>query len=605
MSSLNDVYPHKTNSYVGGWKSWKKPSAYVGGSWKDGKKAWVFQNGAWVHVWSSVAAGTFPKAPVANVSNEGVDSDVKVTWDDVPQATSYHVYNVDGTAVTGAGGTTATVFTDTNPQDGKAGYKVKANLPGDYGSTESTSNELTLAQAPSSLTGSQSGQKVTLSWSNANVGSHDQIQVVRGGASLAYLSRGATSYTDDPAPPGASSAYKVRAVISGNHGPYSNTVNVCSTPNVPTSVTLAATTTIGQLKLSWADPSGSYDGYETQYKDDDGTWKANNDGTSPAYHTWSNPASGSRSMRVRTLSACGGSAWVTKSATPGWDTTPPSHPLITSYKPETSWGRMVLRFGVTDLSTAAYRVWRQDPDMGTIGTPGSWVNAGTGNHTVVVGAPSDGKPHAYNGVWLQVKDSWGNESNRTGCFADYDLVASPTVIEPVGSTHWTQNYYGANTTHPNRPFSGISGAGDVHYGYFFYNNRIRNAVTATATHGNRSVTGMKFLSWRVDNACGPNTWVPVSVGTHSLKVDPRPNWPSPQYAASPSAINSRIAIGNANWGNLQWLPMTGSHIANLTTGGDYGIGLSQPSPHEFYCLYRFDLEAYGTRSGAVEITHLG
>lgn len=585
---VNDPTP------LGGTQTWKVYATLSGVEYQ-----WAETN--------PLTLGLPPTGVTATVSNEGADSNVTVEWTGTVGVTGYRVRNVAGTVVATVSDSTA-LFVDTNPVAGAGPYTVSSVLASGV-EASANSNSLTLAQAPSSLTGTQDGQKVTLSWSNANVGSHDQIQVVRGGASLAYLSRGATSYTDDPAPPGASSAYKVRAVISGNPGPYSNTVNVCSTPNVPASVTLAATTTIGQLKLSWANPSGSRTGYETQYKDDDGTWKANNDGTSPAYHTWSNPASGSRSMRVRTLSACGNSAWVTKSATPGWDTTPPAKVTYTSFKPESSYGRMVLRFTTASSDNHEYRVLRR---ASTIPNTTSlwvkvrdWTSVGNSQNVSLVVAELGNSPGQrwYNECYVEVKDKWGNYQSCG--VVKYECDPSPTIVEPVGSTHWTQNYYGTNTTHPNRPFSGISGAGDVHFGYFFYNNGIRNAVTATATHGARSVTAMKFMSWRVDNACGPNTWVPVSVGTHALKVDPRPNWPTPVYTTSPSAINNRVAIGNANWGNLQWLTMDANHRKNLTTGSDYGIGLSQPSPHQFYCLYRFDLEAFGTRSGSVEITHLG
>lgn len=380
MSSLNDVYPHKTNSYVGGWKSWKKPSAYVDGSWKDGKEAWVFKDGAWVHVWSSVAAGTFPKAPVATVSNEGVDSNVKVAWDTVPQATSYHVYNVDGTAVTGTGGTTAKVFTDTNPQDGKAGYKVKANLPGDYGSTEATSNSLTLAQAPSSMTAAAptSGDDVALSWSVAGCGHHDQIQVVRGGYSLAYLARGTTSYKDTNAREGTVESYKVRAVISGNHGPYSNTATSAVKALPPTSVNVSATTTKAKLKIIWSNPAGSRTGYEVQaYEPFDAKWVNVTDTTSPSYHTfdlWWGSGPSDRKMRVRTLSAGGNSAWVEDSATPVW-TYPPNVPNSVSIASTTTQGQLKLSWSApTNDSThdaAAFYVVETSTDDKT------WTDQGT------------------------------------------------------------------------------------------------------------------------------------------------------------------------------------------------------------------------------------
>jgi hypothetical protein len=702
MSSLNDVYPHKTNSYVGGWKSWKKPSAYVDGSWKDGKEAWVFKDGAWVHVWSSVAAGTFPKAPVATVSNEGVDSNVKVAWDTVPQATSYHVYNVDGTAVTGTGGTTAKVFTDTNPQDGKAGYKVKANLPGDYGSTEATSNSLTLAQAPSSLTAAAptSGDDVALSWSVAGCGHHDQLQVVRGGSSLAYLARGTTSYKDTNAREGTVESYKVRAIISGNHGPYSNTATSSVKALPPTSVTAVATTTKGQVKLSWGHPAGSRTGYEVQANN--GSWVNVSDTTSPSYYTFT--GSGSKSMRVRTLSAGGASAYVTasatpvwlyapnvpnsvsvaatstvgqlklswsaptndsthdaptsyqvqtstnnsswttvsgnktspythsfgssgtgarymrvratngagsssyvsKSGTPVWDVTPPALPVITSYKPESSWGRMVIRFTINDASTTAYRVWRDDPDLGAPNWNSGWVNAGKGNHYVVVGAPYDGRPHTYNGAYVQVRDTHGNATNYRSCSADYKLVASPIVHRAKTAGHTRNGMYDSVSSLANQPAQGYYSAGNEYSGLWYYGtNVVYNSMKTQGTHcgPHREATTWNVGIWRENSSHGTASEAPIYLGLHNKGEKPAP------YASTDGAVHVVHFcehVANLGRGGGTYATFPANIMAGLIDSPQYfqGLGVAcNGHPNSYVKILSHTADP--TETGRLAIWHLG
>ena len=703
MSSLNDVYPNKTNVYVGGWKSWKKPSAYVSGSWKDAKKAWVYKDGAWVLVWDAIAAGTFPKPPVATVSNEGVDSDVTVNWDAVPQATSYNVYNVDGTVITT--NTAVTSFKDTNPQDGKAGYKVKANLPGDYGNTEATSNVLTLAQAPSSLTAAAptGGDNVALTWSVSGAGHHDQIQVVRGGSSLAYLARGTTSYTDNNGREGTVESYKVRAVISGNHGPYSNTDTSAIPANVPTSVTAEATTTKGQVKLSWGNPAGSRTGYEVQAND--GGWVNVTDTTSPSYHTFSG-SSGSKSMRVRTLSAGGSSGWVTasvtpvwlyapnvpssvsiaatskvgelkltwsaptsgdaaasyqvqtattkpeaeaswtnrgnqaspytygfgssgsgtrhmrvrasndagssayvaKSGTPLWDVTPPAKPVITSYKPEASWGRMVLRFTINDASTTAYRVYRADPDFGPPNWNTGWISAGKGDHHVVIGAPYDGKPHTYNDAYVQVKDEHGNETSFWDCRADYKLVASPIVHRVRQMGHTRNGMFDSVSAMADRPVQGHHSAGNHYNGLFYYGQDvIFNSMRTNGTHcgDTREATTWNIgLRRRTDNH---GNWAasPVYLGVHGWGVKPPPY--SETGVGSGDVVFYQEHVASLELGQLTYASFQASLLSTVIHNNLFqGFGIAVP--YAFVGNSYVQLSSYPedtTENGRLAIYHLG
>lgn len=567
---------------------------------------------------NTVTLGVVPDSVTATVEDEGRDSNVMVEWDTTPGAASFDVFDIAGNKV---GSTVSRGIWDRNPKPGVGSYSVRAVLSGGAQGDARLSNSLTLAQAPSSLTAAAptNGDDVALSWSVDGCGHHDQIQVVRGGSSLAYLARGATSYTDTNAREGTVESYKVRAVISGNHGPYSNQATSAIPANVPTSVTAAATTTKGQVKLSWGHPAGSHTGYEVQAND--GSWVNVSDTTSPSYHTFSG-SSGSKSMRVRTLSAGGASAYVTasatpvwlyapnvpnnvsvaatstvgqlklswsaptndsthdaptsyqvqtstnnsswtnrgnqnspytygfgssgtgarymrvratngagsssyvsKSGTPLWDVTPPALPVITSYKPEASWGRMVLRFTINDADTTAYRVWRDDPDLGPPNWNSGWVTAGKGNHYVVVGAPYDGKPHNFNGAYVQVRDTHGNATDYRSCSADYKLVESPIVHRAKTAGHTRNGMFDSVSSLANQPAQGYHSSGNEYSGLWYYGtNVVYNSMKTSGTHcgPHREATSWNVGIWRENSSHGTASLAPIYLGLHGWGEKPEP-----------------------------------------------------------------------------------
>ena len=482
MSSLNDVYPNKTNVYVGGWKSWKKPSAYVSGSWKDAKKAWVFKDGAWVLVWDAIAAGTFPKPPVATVSNEGVDSDVTVNWDAVPQATSYNVYNVDGTAITT--NTAVTSFKDTNPQDGKAGYKVEANLPGDYGNTEAISNVLTLAQAPTSL--KAVGGDGFHDWSLASAGHHDDVQALVNGVVVETMPAGTTErWFDGDMDPGTVSAITVRTRISGNNGPLSNEVNTPSVAQIPTSVTAEATTTKGQVKLSWGHPAGSRTGYQVQAND--GGWVNVSDTTSPSYHTFSG-SSGSKSMRVRTLSAGGSSAYVSASATPVW-LYAPNVPSSVSIAATTTVGQLKLTWSAPTSGDAAASYQVQ-----TSTNNSSWTTASSSAsspYTHSFGSSGSGARY----MRVKAVNSAGSSGyvSKTGTpLWDLPAPSAPTVSKFGPKTSYGRMELTFKTSSANNSQYRVAfkvGSGSWTYGNWTNvgNNTTKTVHVGTASNANQTV----------------------------------------------------------------------------------------------------------------------
>ena len=538
---------------------------------------------------NTVTVGELTGSLTATVTNEGVDSDVELVWTEAVGAQSYNVYDIAGNQV---GSATTGVFTDTNPKAGVGSYSVRAvALGGDEGPAL-VSNSLTLAQAPSSLSASSSGQTVTLTWDTASCGSHDQVQVLRNGSVLATLARATVTYADAAAPAGTQPSYTVRAVISGNAGPQSAAVTGASDANPPTSVSLVSTGTVGQLKLSWGNPAGSRTGYQVQA--DDGGWKNVADNSSPSYYTWSG-SSGTRSMRVRTESAGGPSAYVTKSATPLWDSTPPNLPTVTSFKPESSYGRLVYRYTVSDSTTAQIR-WRHRVNGG------SWVyknyaNTGTGNKSWVVGTFSSGQKIEAQ---VRVKDSVGNES-AWGALANYTL--KPNLIEFVAtdSAHWQNGRFNIVSSNAGKPIQGYYSDPNLKYnGVWVYGaNTIYNGLKASGSHCGThvDVTAKKIAIFRQPSG-GVSQARNVYLGVHGFTYVP----PSSETHLEP--VTQQQFVGTIGWteNNPGDFDIPNSVWNQVMSGVFQGFGVRDDSSANYMI---FDARASNYYSGKVAVWCLG
>jgi Fibronectin type III domain len=192
--------------------------------------------------------------------------------------------------------------------------------------------------------GNASADQIQLSWAAPASGSASGYEVESSTNGTTW-----TASTDDASPVVFVSSValyaRVRATSPGGVSPWVQAGPVSPHPdepaNVPASVTLVATNPpLSNLRLSWAAPAGAVTGYEVQTSPNNSTWSASSDDTTPS--DWATTAAGY--MRVRSLSAGGASGWVTKGpVTPVNDVTDPPAATITSWKPESSYGRMVVR----------------------------------------------------------------------------------------------------------------------------------------------------------------------------------------------------------------------------------------------------------------------
>ena len=534
---------------------------------------------------NSVDVAPAPTGASASTVNVGADTNVVLTWSASPGAATYRIANIGGAFVAD---TAALTFTDTNPLPGVGGYTITALTAGFEPGGTSTTNTLSLAQAPTGLT---LVPDFLLTWTNP-VGDYDDVQVLVNGAVEYTLTAGTTSQLIDPEfedNAGTVLAITVRTRVSGNSGPQSAVLSEPSEANVPVAVSAVSTGVVGQLKLTWGNPAGSYTGYQVQR--DNGGWADVGDNVSPSYYTWTG-SSGSRSMRVRTLSAGGASDYVTRSATPLWDNSPPALPTITSWKPESSYGRMVFRFTTSASDNSQYEV-NFRIDGGGWNFANVWTGVGNSSSVarVLTTVPND--PGGYTvEARVRVRDQYQNTSAWSSVWT-YTTKESPAYITPYSSGHWRSGVFGQNTSNPTRPYQGYFSNASLNYqGFFYYGTNVATVLNASGTVGGKlTVTSMQFIAIREGG--GNNVADCVYAGTHDLEFNPG-------FAAGSATISNLACIGTLTYGQSFQVNLTAQHQANLLAGAK-GIGIQAPTGKPY--MFLFDYTA--TFNGWIAVLHLG
>lgn len=443
-------------------------------------------------------------ATVTFDSDPAPDRSATIAWTgEEPGTTSVSVYRPNSSLVATVAAGVGTV-TDLSPRaevdDGRY-LVVAANGSGPAGSVET--NAVDIALVPPSASLSSVGPidytaGVTIDWSSA-VGEHTGFRVshTRSCDGLSYdinapVAEGASSTVFGPTSnnAGGESEIVVRSQINARESAPAAAGTVAWNPGPPSSVAAVPTGTLGRLTLSWAAPSyGCVSGYEVEY--DDGGWTGSSDDTSPSSHTFSG-SSGSRSMRVRSLGAGGGvSAWVTVSATPTWDLTPPALPTVTSLKPESSYGRLVYRFTTASSDNHQYR-YRRRTNNGAW-TTGSWTNVGNSQSVaIVLGTFSSGNDVD---VEVQVRDVWLNTSAWSSSWR-YKLKPATQDILVSDLNHYREgdwNYAGNGYAYQGY----FSSSSSQYYGIILFASSIPAACDADGTVGGKiNVTSMQLRGLR-------------------------------------------------------------------------------------------------------------
>lgn len=501
-------------------------------AWKRAEFVWAsvgFEQ--WELLWARSAGSPF------SVSVAYTPTQVTVSWvhANPKVAEQYRILRADGSLV-GIVSSTATSIVDPDPRPLNGSYEVRGVVGGVPADSGTLSPPIDLRLIPTGLAGSWNGSAVELSWSHA-IAAPDNYRVYVNGSLVQTIPGTSTSYNHPGAPRGADNEYKVVAVLSGIEAAAGATVNVATPALPPGNVTLTATTNpYSNLRTTWTHPGGSRTGYEVErYQYGVGPWI--NVGTFPASTTQYDLATTvAHYTRVRTLSNGGPSDWVQVGpVTPQNDVDPPANATITSFRPEASYGRMVLRFTTpNDVDFAQYLVQHRFGTGGWSNLTG-WTNAARNTAYAVVGNTiSQGQDYR---VRVLVRDNAVPTPNqRIGPEAQYVLGPSQIIVDPSGSLSGTFRsgvWRNDSTRSSTEIATGWTSSGH-NIGCYFYGTSIATAIAG------KTIVSATIEYWR-ENEGGLSGGVQPLFWTHQLTTRSGTPTPNAHGVAEASRLGPAVA----------------------------------------------------------------
>lgn len=299
---------------------------------------------------------------------------------------------------------------------------------------------------------------------------------------------------------------------------------------------------------------------------------------------------------VNNISSAAQSASVTTTAQP--DTTPPTEATITSFKPETSYGNMVIRGN-----------WPSDADFtsGTVERSTDNTNWTT-NQTFTSQTPGasfsstlGGGPYtAGTTVYVRVKVTDTNNNTRTGATQSYTLITSPSLITADATNSWRNTNGGQYNVNGNyRPYQGyFSNATWNAYGLWYYGTKPNSDLSNS---GRRTITGLRFLIIRWD--AGASTAMSPVFVLHKETTSPG----TVIGVAAPAIFGTEdvstatvqtVATGN----NVAWETLSTQWGIDLVNGTYRGIAVYDATSPVYA---NFASVADNGLTGTLEFTHLG
>lgn len=442
-------------------------------------------------VWARLpnSPGTLTATPLSS-------HDIQLTWA-APVLRAYDTVIVtrsDGSQV-GVFDRTVTSTVDGGPLIGSHAYQVRGILAGVEAATATSSAAVTAGGQPASFTATWNAgtNKVDFVWTHHANGAPDFYQITRvaDGAQVATVSGALTALSVDatsggPIQKGMSGAYRITPVVrdasfNWQYGVSRDSGTVNIPPAAPINVALNVPSGFGnRLDLTY---QYSGDGQVNTYRIE----------TSPNNSTWtfhSNDGDGFQSIttsqtlwvRVRAEANGGNSSYITVGPrTPNTDVTPPGQATITSWKPESSYGRMVIRATMpNDVDVNWWQVQYATAPGGpwtTVGESGSGPGQTIAHE---VGYFTAGQT-IYGRV--NTRDTVGNTTIGTST-AGYTLIASPTAVQPTDATTWIHvSGGGSHFTGGNIPGQGERlGVGTL-IGLWYYGTQLRDFLQAHTVYG--------------------------------------------------------------------------------------------------------------------------
>lgn len=452
-----------------GWPTRFSASPAVGvwgtdaGARKPAVAVWVCLGGNnWRVIWGPSAA-----APASATATFTAPNKVTVSWvASTPfVADGFRVLRPDGSLVTTAAyGDLAAVDSDPRPGSGK--YRVQSMLGGVAGGFVDT-NTIVIAPAPTAVVATISGDTRSAVVTFTPAANTEKYALYRTGDG-AYLGDVTGSPTPSlPLVPGAQSAIRVQSKINARLGGYMDSATLNSTPNPPTAVYLNSE--FNQLRFGFY---GVSSGVASTYRvetNNGGGWVYYTDDTTGTVVI---PTTVPLYVRVSTIAPGGQSTYSQLGpVTPVTDTAPPAAPTISSWTPEASYGRMVVRGN-----------WASDGDT-AMGYVYDSVHNGGGYQLLWSGAVSPGAAFAFADTYneqvhqsptviVRNADIHGNMSGDAA--ANYPaLLDSTEFIRPDegGGTYGTTTGWNHNGT----VYTGYDGS-QYDIGVYFYGTRLGDMV---------------------------------------------------------------------------------------------------------------------------------
>lgn len=277
------------------------------------------------------------------------------------------------------------------------------------------------------------------------------------------------------------------------------------------------------------------------------------------------------------------------------DTTPPNNAVITSFEPEASYGRMVIRFTCPTNSDFHSFYIQKRTDSGAWSNFNGWTTASPGQSLAYHIGTWSANQAAY--ARIHVRDNNGNV--RTGATVGYYVLPSPYTISATGSTTWKDVNGGTYNFDGNyRPYMGyVSDPKFNARGLFTYGTGPQSLYYG----GKRTITSATIYLKREN--CGSSAAATPVLALHQFASPPASGsgQSAPTIYGTPTSSGVSLTTpavgGGAAWGTVP------TAWAQYLVNGTYrGIAIYTSSGSPYICLSSV---SENSSSGDIRFYHLG